>query len=107
MRVISSYFCFFALLFSLIGGGLETHAPDHDHHHVGIEFSSEIAQTPDLDKSDFLHTACGVCHHMIGGAEHLQLVVFVSQHHGQDWINERVSSRAIKPPFEPPIVVSA
>jgi hypothetical protein len=48
-----------------------------------------------------------VCHHMVDGRAHLSSVALISSHHQYERTSDRVSSRALEPPFQPPIEVSA
>ena len=94
------------MLLALGGEGLAAAAPDHDHH-IDVEFADENREAPESDHGKHAVHGCGVCHHMVDGRAHLSSVALISSHHQYERTSDRVSSRALEPPFQPPIEVSA
>ena len=106
MNGVVKFFMAVAMLLVLGGEGIANAIPDHDHH-SRAELAEEPTDAPDADHGNHMIHGCGVCHHLV---DERSLVVAIeaevsAQKYG--FIAERVSSRALEPPFQPPIEISA
>lgn len=99
-------FVVMVMFFALGGEGLAAAAPDHDHH-IDHAFEVDVNEPTDAEHGKHAVHGCGVCHHLVDGRPLLSVVVPIATSHRYDLSSDRVSSRALEPPFQPPIDVSA
>ena len=96
------------LLVMLLAFGGEAAAatmPDHDHHSE-VTLAVDQGGMPDSDHGKHAIHACGVCHHLVDGRLNYASVEQSLSQHRYDVTSDRVSSREVEPPFQPPIGVS-
>jgi len=95
-----------AIFIALGGDGVAEAVPDHDHFFDNV--LKAMAETPnDSEYGKHAVHGCGVCHHLGDGLSLLSVVVPIATSLRYELSNDRVSSRALEPPFQPPIEVSA
>jgi len=94
------------MLFLAMGGeGVASVAPEHDHH-SDLTMVEEPAEAPDREHGNHAIHGCGVCHHMVDGRLLVIGVAVNTSGHKYYFAGDRMSSRALEPPFQPPIEIS-
>lgn len=105
MNGVVKFFMAVAMLLVLGGEGVANAVPDHDHH-TRAELAEGPMEAPDADHGNHMIHGCGVCHHLVDGRSLVVAIEVEVSDHKYDFIAERVSSRALEPPFQPPIEIS-
>lgn len=105
MRISLQFIILIAVTISMGGEAMLAASADHDHH-VDSVLDIESHGPADTDHGSHALHGCGVCHHVVGSRSLLLVVDMTATEHHLDLSSERVSSRALEPPFQPPIEVS-
>jgi len=106
MNGVVKFFMAVAMLLVLGGESVANAMPDHDHH-TRAELAEVPMDAPDANHGNHMIHGCGACHHLVDGRLLVVAVVAMISDHKYDFTAERVSSRALEPPFQPPIEISA
>ncbi len=95
----------FAIL-ALAGEIVSSAAPDHDHHSDETFVEFDAGQSAPEDSSHVAHV-CIACHNMMDKTAVIDAFVAVSSAASFVFPNDRFRTRALDPPFQPPIEISA
>ncbi|WP_420434761.1 hypothetical protein [Hyphobacterium sp.] len=106
MRISLQFILLIAMTISLGGEAVLAASPDHDHH-IDSVLEVEADSPTDAEYGKHAVHGCGVCHHLVDVRPLLSVVVPIATSHRYDLTSDRVYSRALEPPFQPPIDVSA
>ena len=93
------------VLLAFGGEGVANALPEHDHHSESVLTEGPL-ETPESEHGKHAIHGCGVCHHMVDGRLLVIGVVAVATDHKYHFTGDRMSSRALEPPFQPPIEIS-
>jgi hypothetical protein len=93
------------VLLAFGGEGVANVLPEHDHHSESVLSEGPI-ETPESEHGKHAIHGCGVCHHMVDGRLLMIGVIAIATDHKYDFTGDRMSSRALEPPFQPPIEIS-
>lgn len=106
MRISLQFILLIAVTISLGGETVLAASPDHDHH-VDSVLNIDDRESADTEHGKHALHGCGVCHHVVDVPSFPSVVSPPKTEHRYDLSSDRVSSRALEPPFQPPIDVSA
>ncbi|WP_370372855.1 hypothetical protein [Henriciella pelagia] len=87
------------------GEGVASVLPEHDHHSEAVLGEGPV-EVPENEHGRHAIHGCGVCHHMVDGRLLVIGVMAIATDHKYDFTADRISSRALEPPFQPPIEFS-
>ena len=95
----------FAVL-ALTGEIVSSAAPDHDHHSGETFVEFDAGQSAPVNPSHAPHV-CIACHNMMDTRAIIEASIAVSSAATFVFPNDRFRTRALEPPFQPPIGISA
>lgn len=95
----------FAVL-ALTGEIVSSAAPDHDHHSDETFVEFDAGQSAPVNPAHAPHV-CIACHNMMDTRAIIEASIAVSSAATFVFLNDRFRTRALEPPFQPPIEISA